>query len=579
MSDETYGRPGERAWRDPVLVAVFAVGLGLRVAGLSHALPDVYNPDEVSILSRALGLGSGDLNPHNFLYPSLFFYVLAAATGVLAGFQWAIGQVSSLGAFEARFWQDPSPVYLAARLLVALAGALTVPATYAVARRVGGIQVARVAATLMAVAYVPVRDAHVVKHDVPATLLILLAVLASWRVWKSGRVLDYLLAGVSAGVAASFHYYGVYAVVPIVAAHGLRSGVTPGAWLAPRAWLAAAAMLLAFAACSPYVLLDYRTALRDIAANRRIIVDRAQGVYGPFGSAVPQLGYLLSQATLWIPAAVAGTVALGRASVPLLTWTASFPLVFFLFISNTWPFGRTANPLYPFLAIVSAYGITAVARRTGRHAGSVLVVLTVALSIQPLVLSARAVYLLRQPDTRTLARAWVLEHVPAGASVAVEPHSVQLRPTRTQLVEALAQTGLTPERAGRRSRALLSQTPYPFPAYRLFYVGDGGMDEDKIYLPPALFGGEEGTARLRRTCVEWVILKSAAPAGPSPLAPLVAQFGTLVHRETPFREPGLPAEGWLPDTDVTPSLRVTRPGPVIEVWRTPGLCGAPGAGR
>jgi len=234
MSDETYGRPGERAWRDPVLVAVFAVGLGLRVAGLSHALPDVYNPDEVSILSRALGLGSGDLNPHNFLYPSLFFYVLAAATGVLAGFQWAIGQVSSLGAFEARFWQDPSPVYLAARLLVALAGALTVPATYAVARRVGGIQVARVAATLMAVAYVPVRDAHVVKHDVPATLLILLAVLASWRVWKSGRVLDYLLAGVSAGVAASFHYYGVYAVVPIVAAHGLRSGVTPGAWLAPR---------------------------------------------------------------------------------------------------------------------------------------------------------------------------------------------------------------------------------------------------------------------------------------------------------------------------------------------------------
>ena len=54
-----------------------------------------------------------------------------------------------------------------------------------------------------------------IKHDVPATLLILVAVLASWRVWKRGRVLDYLLAGLSAGVAASFHYYGVYALVPL----------------------------------------------------------------------------------------------------------------------------------------------------------------------------------------------------------------------------------------------------------------------------------------------------------------------------------------------------------------------------
>ena len=579
MSDQTRRRPDERAWRDPVLVAIFGVGLGLRLVGLAHGLPHVYNPDEVSILSRALGLGSGDLNPHNFLYPSLFFYVLAAATGILAGMQWALGQVSSLGAFEARFWQDPTTVYLAARLLVAVAGALTVPATYLLAQRVGGQRVARVAAAFMAVAYVPVRDAHMIKHDVPATLLILVAVLASWRVWKRGRVLDYLLAGLSAGVAASFHYYGVYALVPLVAAHGLRAGLAPGAWLSPRVFLAAAAMLLAFAAGSPYVVLDYTTAMRDIQANRLIIVDRAQHVYGPFGSAVPQLGYLLSQATLWIPAAVGGAIALGRASVPLLVWTVSFPLVFFLFISNTWPFGRTANPLYPFLAVLGAYGIAALARRAGRHAPAVLAILAVAAVIQPLALSVRAVYLLRQTDTRTLAREWMHAHVPAGAPVAVEPYSVQLRPTRERLVEALANAGLRPGQAGRRSAMLLARTPYPSPSYRLFYIGDRGMDEDKIYLPPEWFTRTEPGSREPGACVEWVVLKSAAPAGPSPLAPFVARSGTLVHRETPFVEAGLPADGWLPDTDVTPSLRVTRPGPLIEIWRTPGLCDAAGAGR
>jgi hypothetical protein len=349
--------------------------------------------------------------------------------------------------------------------------------------------------------------------------------------------------------------------------------------ISPRVWLSAAAMLLAFSVCTPYVLLDYPTAIRDIQANRLIIVDRAQRVYGAFGSALPQVRYLLSQATLWIPAAVAGAIALGRASVPLLTWTASFPLVFFLFISNTWPFGRTANPLYPFLAILGAYGIVEAARRTGRHAAAVLALLVLAAVVQPLALSARAVYLLRQSDTRTLARDWIHRHVPDGASIAVEPYSVQLQPTRGRLIEALANAGLRPDQAGRRSKAMLARTPYPSPSYRLLYIGDGGMDEDKLYLPPEWFTERKTSTGAHTACVEWVVLKSAAPAGPNPLAPLVAQSGVLVHRETPFVEPGLPAHGWLPDTDVTPSLRVTRPGPVIEVWRTPGLCDATGAGR
>jgi len=418
-----------------------------------------------------------------------------------------------------------------------------------------------------------------VKHDVPATLLILLAVLASWQVWKRGRARDYLLAGAAAGVAAAFHYYAVYAVVPVAAAHALRTGGAPRAWLAPRLVLAGAAAIAAFVVCSPYVVLDYATALRDIAANRRIIVDRAQGVYGPFGSALPQAGYLLAQATLWIPAAVAGAIALGRASGALLAWTLSFPLVFFLFISNTWPYSRTANPLYPFLAILAAYGAAALARRAGRRAGALLVLFTLVLAAQPLFLSLRAVYLLRQPDTRTLARAWLTANVPAGDSVAVEPHSVQLRPTREHLVEALARAGLGPEQAGRRSKALLAQSPYPSPSYRLFYIGDGGMDEDKIYLPQDLFRTGEGVAQLRRACVAWVVLKSAAPTGPNPLTPFVEASGTLAHRDTPFVGPGLPSAGWLPDGDVTPSLEVARPGPVIEIWRTPGLCEPRGAGR
>jgi hypothetical protein len=566
-----------REWCDPVVMAAMALGVALRAAGLSHGLPLVYNPDEVSILSRALALGSGDLNPHNFLYPSLFFYLLAAAVGALAGLEWMTGQVSSLAVFEAHFWRDPTAVYLVARSISVLSGVLTIFATWRLALTVGTRTSARVAAVLMAVAYVPVRDAHFVKHDVPATLLILLAVLASRRVWQPGRTRDYALAGAVTGVASALHYYAVFAVVPLLCAHGLHAGPSWRRWLSPRLWLAAAASLAAFAVCSPYVILDWPTALRDIQANRLIIVDRARQAYGLFGSAIPQLRILAAQGTgvAWLAAAVVGFVAMARTSRATALWLVSFPAVFIVFISNTWPYGRTANPLYPFLAVFAAGGIVFLSQWFRRSAAAGVIILTVVAAATPLVRSITLVHLLRQTDTRTLAGAWVEANIPAGSSVAVEPYSVQLVPTKAQLTAALAHAGIQPARAGRRARALLARDPYPTPAYGLFYLGDGGLDEDKLYVTPAALAKDQAAPPASGPCVEYVILKNAAPSGPNALSAPVARLAVLVHRDTPFREsdPGLTADGFLPDFDVPPSLAVLRPGPVIEIWRTSSPCG------
>ena len=63
-----------RSWtpaRLALLIALLALAEWLRATGLSFGLPAVYNPDEVAIMSRALGFAKGDLNPHNFLYPDL----------------------------------------------------------------------------------------------------------------------------------------------------------------------------------------------------------------------------------------------------------------------------------------------------------------------------------------------------------------------------------------------------------------------------------------------------------------------------------------------------------------------------
>lgn len=59
-----------------LLVTILAVALAVRLIGISFGLPYVYYPDEAQIVNHAVAFGTGDLNPHYFIYPSLFMYVL-----------------------------------------------------------------------------------------------------------------------------------------------------------------------------------------------------------------------------------------------------------------------------------------------------------------------------------------------------------------------------------------------------------------------------------------------------------------------------------------------------------------------
>ena len=78
------------------LSAIGAIALALRLVGLQFGLPAIYNPDEVAIMSRALAFAKGSLNPHNFLYPTFFFYVLFAWLGFYLGWVWLSGRVATI---------------------------------------------------------------------------------------------------------------------------------------------------------------------------------------------------------------------------------------------------------------------------------------------------------------------------------------------------------------------------------------------------------------------------------------------------------------------------------------------------
>src|SRR5215210_2456040 len=284
-----------------VLGAIVVLAAALRLLALGYGLPATYNPDETPILNRALAFAKGDPNPHNFLYPSLYFYALFAweVLFYLAGR--AAGMFDSLAGFQREFFTDPSRLFLAARALTALFGIATVLALYWFGRRLYGRTAGLVAAAFMAVAPIAVRDAHYVKLDVPVTFFVVLAhaimALIVSDPAAAARRRTWLLAGLFAGLAISTQYYVAFIICSlagVAAADAARTGRWAGS-LRFLAWAGIAAGV-GFFIGTPFFLAEPQIALRDIVAVREIDIDRAVEGGGAFTSIVSYAQILLLDA-------------------------------------------------------------------------------------------------------------------------------------------------------------------------------------------------------------------------------------------------------------------------------------------
>jgi hypothetical protein len=463
-----------------------------------------------------------------------------------------------------------------------------------------------IAALFLAVSPIAVRDAHYVKHDVPVTLLIVLAhvLIARLVVDTDDRVRwrSWILAGLVAGMALSTHYYAVFVLIPLAAAALFDTGdeVTRSPMNVQqrlrRLSMAGLAVVVAFVAASPFILVEPSTVYRDVIANREIVMDRAVGASGVF----PSLGRylrLLATDALGLPVFAAGLLGLVMALV--FDWRRAllllaFPLPFLAFISNTVPASRYVNPVIPFVAVAAALLVVTITgihvistqrrpsltqRRVTIAVGNSIrllrVVVPVLLTLPPLWASFTTGMFFRQADTRTLAREFIAQRVPDGAAVLVQPYSVALRQSREGLIEALQVHLGSESRASTKFQKQLALNPYPAPAYRTIFLGDGGLDKDKIYVSPSALTGSTPLAPLRALAVEYVVLKRYnSDSSLDPLIAALKQEGRLLAAFTPYAagaaEIGTAAESvepFLHNTDAQIDPRLERPGPVIEVWK------------
>jgi hypothetical protein len=120
-------------------------------------------------------------------------------------------------------------------------------------------------------------------------------------------------------------------------------------------------------------------------------------------------------------AGVAAALVAGTRTVRLV---AIFPVLYFAFLllPGNMFFARYVLPALPFLVLAAAALFSALVSKvpSGAWQRTAWVALGAAVLAQPVVASVRFDRLMTRSDTRTLAKAWIEEHIPEGATIMLE---------------------------------------------------------------------------------------------------------------------------------------------------------------
>ncbi len=416
-------RPGsERVVWGAAVAALLLLAFGLRMWGNGHGLPYAYNADEnAHFVTRAIGLFGHDWDPNYYVNPPAYTYLVHLVLGL-----WYGGRAGVASSFAA----DPTQIWIIARTLAALLGAIAVWLLYLAGTRLVDRRVGLLSAGIFAVAFLPVFYSKLALNDVPTLAGVCLALWGAAGMLRNGRMRDYALAGLGLGLACATKYTGGIVLLPIVAAAGAQFAAHGGRSGALRGILIAGVVALAsFFAANPYSLLDFSSfwdglthqsdASGDAAGKLGLTQDSGYAYY------LWSFGWGLG----WLPLcfAVGGAVRL-FVDERRLFWMLVPPIIVFVVFMGSQEryFGRWLMPVFPFACVLAAYAAVELADWLGDRFSPALRPTFVAAAVvllcgQGLVYSLHSGLVLSREDTRNIARDWMVLNVPAGKKIVVEP--------------------------------------------------------------------------------------------------------------------------------------------------------------
>ncbi|HEU4754343.1 MAG TPA: glycosyltransferase family 39 protein, partial [Armatimonadota bacterium] len=213
----------------PTLLALTAFfgALLLRAWGLTWGLPSAaryypYHPDETVLLNAICGVNPlwGDVAPTFYNYGSLHILLSRLAYDVVSPFLgW--GTVPRFDQPFPSWVGDFARLLLVGRWMTVLLGAATVPATYALGRRLFSARTGWLAALFLAVAPLPVLLSHYLTVDVPAAFFTTLSLFFAAQALGSAEPKPALRWVAAAGFVAGLAIGTKYSSLPALLALGV----------------------------------------------------------------------------------------------------------------------------------------------------------------------------------------------------------------------------------------------------------------------------------------------------------------------------------------------------------------------
>ncbi|MGE0451579.1 MAG: ArnT family glycosyltransferase [Vicinamibacterales bacterium] len=446
-----------RAWTTrSLLTSIVLAGFAVRLWGLTFGLPIVSaRPDELVIVVTALRfLSEGNLNPRFFDYPGLFLYLVGAIYLVYYAIGRGLGWFDSIPHFVGGTHGRWPMLYFLNRFASALFGTLTIVWLYRTARRLFGETAGLLAALFLAFAFLHVRDSHYGTTDAALVFFTVCAIHALVLLNGERRRSHAVRAGIFAGLAMGAKYNSLLLVAPmfvVEAGHAWSRRDRPRELLRTTylPWMLGL-MLVTFLATSPYLIIDYRHALRDFEA----LGSSMSGGMTPRDLLGPgwlyHVRFSLFHGVGWpmLLAAFAGAAVMLFRHAFLALLLLAYPLAYYAVAgASANVFVRYMLPVVPFVCLFAAYFVDAVASWGAAHLSTARAAadregpqaarphkpapaarlrvfragLAAALGLAVVAPSAWSVYhfdrILSQRDNRLVASDWVHEHVAFGSSV------------------------------------------------------------------------------------------------------------------------------------------------------------------
>ncbi len=426
---------------------ILLVALITRFWGITSGLPNFFFfSGEGWFADPAMNiLKTGDINPHNFTYPSLFIYLVA-----IAGYIYYLFQIIINSSFINLSEMPIQDLVLAGRILTGLFGVCTVFLIYNIGKKIFNHRTGLLSAGILAAIFVQVLYTTHIKNDVPALFFGLISFLFSYYILAHGELKFYILAGIFTGLAAATGYNAIFFIFPIITAHALRNieyfRINAGGFFSVSIFLAVAtAIFIGFFAGCPFCVIDYTEFTGSLWISRLLSGNPLNPadlniMISSLDRTPNWLWYIkyLASSGLYYPiflSSVGGIIVclsnLDKKKILLLSFTFIYSL---FLISGTYRTDRLTIFLTPFFAILSAIFIERILNKV--ESGTdiknnykklvTFLILFIVIAI-PLIRIFIFNYTISQYDTRETAAEWIESNMPKDnllLSVGAEPITI-----------------------------------------------------------------------------------------------------------------------------------------------------------